>query len=219
LTETDQPQRPRARIESLADLIFGLTLSVGAISLVSSPPTDVQGIYSDLLTFGFSFLLIITLWLRYTRIMSVFPMESRRVMNLNIALLFCVSIEPFLFNIIRNTPVGVSDPGAFFDASTTLYAVDLGAMFAILGGFTLTLASQERKLIPAELTRQYRFEGAASIVFGLLFLVSALPIFYSTKIGNGQPFREYFWLVPLLLLWVSRTVERRLLGGIAADPT
>ena len=114
-------------------MIFGLALSVGAISLVSNPPIEVRGIYNDILTFGFSFLILITMWLRYTRIMSVFPPESRGVINLNVMLLFCVSIEPFLFNLIRNTPA-VSDPTAFSDATTTLYALDLGAMFAILGG-------------------------------------------------------------------------------------
>ncbi|MDA4132872.1 MAG: TMEM175 family protein, partial [Thaumarchaeota archaeon] len=74
------------------------------MSLVSNPPTDVQAVYNDLATFGFSFLILITMWLRYTRIMSVFPIETRRVNNLNILLLFCVSIEPFLFNLVRNMP-------------------------------------------------------------------------------------------------------------------
>src|SRR5271163_1060439 len=126
LTESERaPQRPRPRIESLADLIFGLALSVGAISLVSSPPTNVQAVFTDLETFGFSFLLLITMWLRYTRIMSVFPLDSRYVINLNIALLFCVSVEPFLFNIVRNTPQTVTDPVAYANVTSTLYALDL----------------------------------------------------------------------------------------------
>ena len=108
------------------------------------------------------------MWLRYTRIMSVFPIQSRRVNNLNILLLFCVSIEPFLFNLVRNTPA-VSDPVAFPDATSQLYALDLGAMFAILGGFTFTLADEERKLIPKALIRQYRIEGVTWFVFGLTF--------------------------------------------------
>jgi uncharacterized membrane protein len=205
LTESEQTQpKPRPRIESLSDLIFGLALSVGAISLVSSPPTDVQGIYNDLATFGFSFLILITMWLRYTRIMSVFPLESRGLINLNIMLLFSVSVEPFLFNLIRNTPVTVTDPGAYADVVSTFYALDLGAMFAILGAFTLVVADEKRNLIAKSLTRQYRLEGASWFVCGLIFVLTALPVFFAIKLGSGVPIRYYLWLLPLLLIWVSR---------------
>ncbi len=34
-------------------MIFGLALSVGAITLVSSPPTTASATYGDLATFGF----------------------------------------------------------------------------------------------------------------------------------------------------------------------
>jgi uncharacterized membrane protein len=209
LTESEQvPTKPRARIESLADLIFGLALSVGAISLVSNPPTSAGAVYNDLATFGFSFLILITMWLRYTRIMSVFPLETRRVTNLNILLLFCVSVEPFLFNLVRNPPLPplVTDPAAFADATSTLYALDLGALFAIIGGFTLTLADEERNLIPKALIRQYKIEGAIGFVCGLIFGVSALPVFFKITLENGISMRYYLWVIPLVLIWVLRRV-------------
>lgn len=183
-------------------MIFGLALSVGAISLVSSPPTTSSQVQSDLATFGFSFLILITMWLRYTRIMSVFPIQTNRVNNLNILLLFCVSIEPFLFNLVRNMPT-VADPAVFADATSQLYALDLGAMFAIIGGFTLTLADEERKLIPKVLIHQYRIEGASAFVCGLIFGLSALPVFYGITL-NGVSLRYYLWAVPLVLIWVTR---------------
>jgi uncharacterized membrane protein len=189
---------------------------VGAISLVSNPPPNVQAVYNDLATFGFSFLILITMWLRYTRIMSVFPIETRRVNNLNILLLFCVSIEPFLFNLVRNMPK-VTDPNVFAASTSALYALDLGAMFAILGGFSLTLADEERKLIPKALTRKYRIEGGTTIICGLIFCTSALPIFYTTTLGNAEPIRYYLWAIPLLLFWVARTVERRVGGQGQSD--
>ena len=128
--------------------------------------------------------------------------------NLNILLLFCVSVEPFLFNLVRNPPAA-TDPVAFTDATSTLFALDLGALFAIIGGFTLTLADEERNLIPKALTRQYRIEGAACFVCGLIFGVSALPIFFQITLGNGNPIRYYLWVIPLVLIWVSRTLIRR----------
>jgi len=179
---------------------------------VSNPPTDVRAVYNDLATFGFSFLILITMWLRYTRIMSVFPLESRRVTNLNILLLFCVSVEPFLFNLVRNPPT-VTDLGAFADATSTLYALDLGALFAIIGGFALTLADQERKLIPKALIRQYRIEGVSCFVCGLIFGISALPVFFKIALGNGDPIRYYLWIIPLMLIWVSRGLIRREKGS------
>jgi uncharacterized membrane protein len=173
----------------------------------------VQGIYNDLATFGFSFLILISLWLRYTNIMSVFPLESRRVIILNIAMLFCVSIEPFLFNMVRNTPSGVSDPSAFADTVSMLYALDLGALFAILGMFTLTLASEDRKLIPKELLRAYRLSGASTVICALLFVFSALPFFFTITIGNDVPIRYYLWAIPLVLIWISRTAQKHLAGS------
>lgn len=190
---------------------------MGAISLVSNPPTDVRAVYNDLATFGFSFLILITMWLRYTRIMSVFQLESRRVTNLNILLLFCVSVEPFLFNLVRNAPA-VTDPGAFTDAVSTLYALDLGGLFAIIGGFTLTLADDERNLIPKALIRQYRIEGVSCFVCGLIFGVSALPVFFTTSLEGGEPIRYSLWIAPLLLIWAARSLIRRGGGSGESNP-
>jgi uncharacterized membrane protein len=187
-------------------MIFGLALSVGAITLVSSPPADVPSIYSDLGTFGFSFLILITIWLRYTRIMSVLPLESQRVVTLNIILLFLVSVEPFLFNIVRKPPT-VLNYGAYIDATSTLYALDLGAMMIILGIFTFSVADQDRKLIPAELVGQFRAETATWLTTGSLYLVTVLPFFFTIEV-DGTRLRYLFWAVPLLFILATRGYQR-----------
>jgi len=38
-------QRPRPRIESLTDLVFGLALSIGAITLISKQPAKPDDLY------------------------------------------------------------------------------------------------------------------------------------------------------------------------------
>jgi hypothetical protein len=81
-------KRPRPRIESLSDLVFGLALSVGAISLISRLPSSPVGIVYDIVEFGFSFLILITVWISYTSIMSVLPLEDATTITLNVILLF-----------------------------------------------------------------------------------------------------------------------------------
>jgi uncharacterized membrane protein len=176
---------------------------------VSTPPTTVSGIYTDLETFGFSFLILITMWLRYTRVMSALPLESRRIVNMNIMLLFAVSIEPFLFNIVRHTPVGLAPGGPYDDATSTLYALDLGGMFAILGGFSLALASEDSKLIPKELISQYKVEGITWFACGLIFVLTAIPVFFTIDY-DGTAIRYYLWIVPIAILWLTSRRLRKI---------
>ncbi len=68
---------PRPRIEGLADLVFGLSLSLGALSLVVSPPSTNSEINGHILVFVFAFLILITIWINYTASMSVLPTETR----------------------------------------------------------------------------------------------------------------------------------------------
>jgi uncharacterized membrane protein len=167
-------------------MIFGLALSVGAITLVSSPPTDPSGVYGALLTFGFSFLILIVIWLRYTRIMSVLHLESQRAIRLNIALLFLVSVEPFLFNIVRSPPSGLLAPGTYEDVTSSLYALDLGAMMLILGGFTFSLTSEDKNLIPRDLIHHFKLDSFKLFVSGALFMATVLPFFFTTKVGESR---------------------------------
>jgi hypothetical protein len=91
-------RRPRPRIESLTDLVFGLALSIGAISLISNRPADAGELYRAIAGFGFSFLILIQIWFRFTEIMSVLPVETAGTRVLNTLLLFLVALEPYLFN-------------------------------------------------------------------------------------------------------------------------
>jgi uncharacterized membrane protein len=188
-------------------MIFGLALSVGAITIAGSPPTSVPSIYTDLGTFGFSFIIIITIWLRYTRIMSVLPLETERGIILNVILLFLVSVEPFLFNIVRNPPT-VIDYGPYGDAISMLYAIDLGAMMVILGIFTFSATAKKgKKLIAEEFVDLFRSESVTWFVTGALFLVTVLPFFFTFEI-NGTPLRYIFWAVPMVFIFSVSSYER-----------
>lgn len=204
-SETQAPTRPRPRIESLSDLIFGLALSIGAISLLG----NIDTIYStgvlenDIAIFGFSFLILIGVWMRYTKIMSVLPLENRWTVSLNTALLFTVSLEPFLFNVMQ-LDIKLSP-----EFSSQFYAVDLGVMMAILGSFSLVLTNEERNLIPKNLIKEYRIQSIVLFVAATFFFISTVNIFW-TYGPNHLELRFYLWIIPFVL----SSVQRRTTGII-----
>src|SRR2546427_9212728 len=105
------PRRPRPRLETLSDLIYGLSLSIGAISLVitNSQSSSAGDINRNILEFLFVFLILITSWIIYTSDMSVLPIETRLVTFLNVVLLILVAIIPYLFDqtVSLNNPLNV----------------------------------------------------------------------------------------------------------------
>ena len=203
-----EPPKPKPRIEGLSDLVFGLALSIGAITLVDNPPQTSLAIYQDVGTFAVSFYILISIWLRYTRIMSVLPLERRRTTFVNALLLFCVAIEPFLFNLLQRPIAGV-ETSSFLDTASTLFALDVGGMMLMLGLFCNEIATKDRKLVSMDLNETFKSERNIWSLFAAFFFVSAIPEFWSIQI-NGTPFRFLIWVVPLVLVWVARMHKRRL---------
>jgi uncharacterized membrane protein len=193
---------PRPRIEALSDLIFGLALSIGALALIATPPTNFGEMLDDMFFFTFSFIILISVWYRYSTIMSVLPVETTTTVALNIILLYCVSVEPYLFNLFQ------SNSGTLLNTITLAYALDLGALQGLLGFFTHELTQEERRLIPNQLIRKYlqirNFEFLASVIF----LISALPIFGSIIIGRFS-LRVYIWSVPVALVLLRQMLIKQ----------
>jgi uncharacterized membrane protein len=98
MAEPKEHSPPKSRIESLSDLIFGLALSIGALTLIGKPPSDFGQLVQSILFYAFSFLILISVWYGYTRTMSELHTETGSLVKVNILLLFLVSVEPFLFN-------------------------------------------------------------------------------------------------------------------------
>jgi len=193
--ESESRTRPKPRIESLSDMVFGLALSVGAITLVGNPPTNTTELASDIATFAFSFLILINVWMRYTKIMSVLPLENRWTISLNTFLLFIVSIEPFLFNLFFRTNSSTS-PG-YYNVLSIAYGADLGILMLILGFFTTVLADEQRKLVPKDMLKEFNYDAISFYFSAALFFVSALiPL---SVPGIGIPLRFDLWLVPFLV--------------------
>ena len=171
---------PRPRIESLSDLIFGLALSLSAYSLLSRPPTQVSGMASDIIEFTFSFVILIFVWLRYTEIMSVLPIENRTTRTLNVFMLFAVSLEPYLFNLVslfgHATETEIVQYASFF------YSLDMAVLVVILAVFTNELAREEKQLIAPELMKPYKKVRNFMLLSAGLFIFSMLPQFWMLRI-------------------------------------
>ena len=198
---------PRPRIQTLSDLIFGLALSIGAITLISEKPSTIVGLASSILGFGWAFVILALVWVRYTRIMSVLPVENGRIIGANMLLLFLVSIEPYLYNLITVSFAPL--PGQLDSGITTaLYAVDMGSIFLIIAYFTHELTIEEKKLIPKELLTSYRLQRNTTLVSAGLFLFSTFPIFWGFVV-YGLQVRFMIWMGTFLVWIIRRRMEKR----------
>jgi len=201
----ENTRHPRPRIEDLSDLIFGLALSIGALSLLGNPPKNAGEIGADIITFGLSFLIVISVWLRYTSIMSVLPIETRTTVILNVIMLFLVSVEPYLFYLVSR--YGHFAEAGLLDYVSTLFALDLGGLMAILAFFTHSLALEEKKLISQELISRYKRMRNFLFLSAGLFLLTALPEFWSWSVQD-LPIRFYIWYAILPISWIRSLSEK-----------
>jgi len=182
-----QGQRPRPRIESLTDLVVGLALSIGAIILISKPPTNPGELFQSIAAFGFSFLILIQIWFRFTDIMSVLPVQTIWTRILNTILLFLVALEPYLFNILSFFFVPEQSSTGVYDVTSSVYALDIGAVYGILALLTHILTMEERKLVAPDLLRRYKLSRNLEILVAIIFLVSAIPQLFTLSL------RYYVW--------------------------
>jgi uncharacterized membrane protein len=198
------PQIPRPRIQGLSDLIFGLALSIGAILFVGNLPPKPDMLTTDLAGFGFSFLILINVWNRYTATTSVIPVETSMMIRLNMLLLFLVAIEPFLFDVLFVEGLG-TDVG---NLASLYYGLDVGCMNLILAYFTHILASEEKKLIPQDLVHRYKRIRNSLILGAAIFLISDLPFFLDFGF-EGLPLRVWVWILTIPVIWSQRLLGKQ----------
>jgi uncharacterized membrane protein len=202
----DEKERstPKSRIETLSDLIFGLALSIGALTLIGQAPTSFQNLVVSIAYYAFSFLILISVWYGYTRIMSNVRIETRIEVQLNILLLFLVSIEPFLFNELNSSTI----PAQYV---SILYALDLGGLFAIQALLANSILADKK--MPEHLLRHYTAVRNGQIVGAAIFFISILPFFWTLAIpitsNTSIPLRFMLWIAPLFLRFIRRIWEKR----------
>src|SRR5215472_3657003 len=119
--------RIKIRTEQLSDLVFGLALSIGSLELLARTPQTPSDLATSVALFAFSFLIVVAIWVGFARVMTIISQETPWTMGLNLLLLFCVALEPYLFFILQSQP-GNHD---FLDWASFAYALDVGGMFLI----------------------------------------------------------------------------------------
>ncbi len=184
-------------------MVFGLALSLGALVLISLTPEDPAHFYAGVGLFGFSFLILVSVWYNYSSVMAVLPVETRGLIVANLVLLFVVALEPYLLFI-----VAFHTTDAVGEAASILYAVDLAAVNAILGGFLHVLSQEDKGLVPASMVKRMRSLRDVNFGFAVVFLVSLLPVFWTWAWTPGFPSRILLWVLTLPAGWAVRLARR-----------
>lgn len=203
--------RPRSRIETLVDLIFGLSLSIGAVALITgSPPSSISDIDGRLLAFLFSASFIITTWMIYTYEMSVLPVETNFVIYLNVLMLILIAIIPYLlYNVeFANSALSVADSSTIRDYSSSLFAIDLASILAILATFSHVISIEEKHLVAPQVTKVFQNNRNVQALLALVVIASLAPFFWTTTLF-GEPVRLYIWFIPVIAYWARRVRQTR----------
>jgi len=187
-------------LETLSDLIYGLSLSIGAISLVitNSQSSSASDINRNILDFLFVFLILITSWIIYTSDMSVLPIETRLVTFLNVALLILVAIIPYLFDQVVST----FNPSSVQDYASILFTGDYAGTLLIMTVFAAIIAQEEEHLVDGEIMIRFRrARNRLSVLTVLVLLSLAAPWDWLLL---GVHVRFLIWLIPITSFWFNR---------------
>ena len=203
---------PKPRILTLSDLIFGLALSISALTLIGHQPATAGELFTSLGLYGFSFLILISVWRVYSLITSILPSETSLLTGLTYVLLFLVSIEPYLFNELFVNP-------SFSDVVSNVYACDLAVMFLILAIFNHVLAGEERNLVSKSLLGRYRLSRNICLSVAGVFILSTVPPLGSTVVFSYTSaeatyeitLRSILWIMSLIIGWSRRLIDRVLI--------
>jgi len=193
-------KHPRPRLETLSDLIYGLSLSIGAISLVitNNQASTASDINRNILEFLFVFLILITSWIIYTSDMSVLPVETRLVTFLNVILLILVAIIPYLFD----QAVSLYNTAVDQDYASILFTIDYAGTLLILAGFAHIISQEEKQLVDDDqMVRLRRIRNRLTLLTIIVLLSLAVPWDWFFL---GIHVRLLVWYVPIVSFWLNR---------------
>jgi uncharacterized membrane protein len=137
--------------------------------------------------------------------MSQLRVETPWLIDLNILLLFLVSVEPFLFNQLNS---------AFEEGVSVVYALDLGGLFVIQALLAHSVLTDKNTTRSDEIIQSYTIRRNTLLLGAAIFFISVLPFFWSwVVVIDGVltiNLRIILWLIPLFMPTIRRTWEKKL---------
>ncbi len=192
-------------MQSISDVVFGLALSIGSVILISKLPRSPSDLVVDVLEFGFNFLIVIMIWIGYRRAVVTLPHETQATVIVNLALIFTVSIEPFLFWVMVSG-------GDMLEPASTAYALDVGSMMLLQATLNYLLLQEEktapRKGVEPLVLERVRRRMRSGAAVALLFFASALPIFWIPTPPDSTVRIDMWYAAIVLIVLVPRLSGR-----------
>jgi len=211
MTQEQRYTRPRPKIETLVDLIFGLSLSIGAVALITgAAPLNTAEVNRRILAFIFTASFLITAWMVYTYQMSVLPVETNFVVYLNLIMLILIAIIPYLlYNVEFGNPnLPPANSSIIQDYASSLFAIDLAWILGILAVFSHVISIEEKRLVAPEIAKRFRESRNVQAILSLIVLISLAPFFWTVTLSD-VPLRLYIWFIPIISYWTRRSLQGR----------
>jgi uncharacterized membrane protein len=199
--------RIKIRIESLSDLVFGLALSIGSLTLIGRAPQSGHDLEVNVALFGFSFLVIVLTWLGYSRTMSVLRDETPLALLANLVLLFFVALEPYLYYVLQSV-----QPSGLLDAASVAEGLDLAGLFLMQAVLAYLVVKQGgagsavRQGVRPDVAARFRRTARLDVIVAAILATSTLPFFWA-----NTPFdyvRFIMWYATFVVYFAGRAANR-----------
>jgi len=199
--------RMRIAPESFSNIIFGLALSIGSLVLIQNQMGTLNDLVRNIFVFGFSFLIIALIWVLFRHTVNQLSTESDSVLYLNLALLFCVALEPYCYYLLWNNSSAIV---SLLGTTSAAYALDVGFMFLILATLELVAIKQNvgDEKDPSR-TKLLKRDIFARCAVGLAFLFSAAPIFWIPTTIATQHVRNLIWIGSVVSFIIAHALYTR----------
>ncbi len=188
-------------IESLSSIVFGIALSIGTFTFITN---DSRLLGINLLTFAFSFIILIYIWLRYTKILELIKVETNLEMLLNIVMLFLVIVEPYLFNQVQVNAFPLGTYSAL-QYTSFLFGADIAALMFTLA-LIYILGLNDYKELDRNIVARYDYIRNDLLVTGAIFVISDLSFVWNHFLFGIQ-IRFVFWFIAAFVAVVLRKIR------------